>query len=299
MLESTNLPGSLESPQSGSSDAAGEDNPLGASLEEGAGQGQGSESEGAPADAGTAEVVNLRQQNAELDAKYTRSRQEIANYKQRLVELDPYIQIGLKASSDPQQLARLRENAAANPTSQGAAAAVAAAETGRQAGMDPQTFLRSIDEIVQKRVAETWDQKNFDTRQMDRLHKRASKELDGFDKMSEHPAYIALVNHAIYLQNEGTLEQQGDDSTYSAMDYAHKMFLSTNPKYMAAVKETGKKEALDKAEKKAEANAAGGTSRSAEAETGGGRKLSAEEQERFNILKAYRGGRRELPHGRR
>lgn len=298
-LESANLPGTLESPPSGNSDAAEGEYPFGPSPEEGVGQQQGSESEGAPADAGAAEVEGLRQKTADLDAKLTRSRQEIANYKQRLVELNPYIELGLKAQTDPQLLARLKNAAAVDPSSQGAAAAVAAAETQRPKGMDPQAFLKSIDEIVQKRVAETWDQKNFDTRQMERLHKRANAEIEDFDKMSEHPAYLDILNHAISLQERGSIEKQDDDPTFSAMKYAHTMFLAMNPEYMKAVKETGKKEALDKAAKKAEANAAGGTSKSAEAETGGDRKLSTEQTEWLNILKARDGGRRRLPGARR
>jgi hypothetical protein len=215
------------------------------------------------------------------------------------VELNPYIELGLKAQSDPNLLARLRQAAAVDPNAPGPATAVAAAQNPQQAVANPQAFLDGIRQVVREEVTNTWDQRNFDTRQMERLHKRAGTELDGFEKMAEHPTYVALVNHAIYLQNEGTLEQKGDDPTYSAMDYAHKMFLSTNPGYMKAVKETGKREALDKAERKAEANAAGGTSRSAEGETGGDRKTSPEQKEWLGIIDSRHGGRKRLPSARR
>jgi hypothetical protein len=146
---------------------------------------------------------------------------------------------------------------------------------------------------VREEVAQTWDQKNFDSRAMERLRKRAGEEFDGFDKMQEHPAYIDMVQHAISLQERGSLPIQDDDATYSAMKYARNFFLSSNPDYMKAVKETGKKEAIDRAERKAVAAAAGSTSKTAD--VGGEREYTTEEKERINILKNFRGSRRMLP----
>jgi hypothetical protein len=74
------------------------------------------------------------------------------------------------------------------------------------------------------------------------------------------------------------------------------MPLSSNPDYMKAVKETGKKEALAKAKQKAVAESSGGTPRSAD--IGGEREANAEQKDMIDILKSYRSGRRELPSAR-
>ncbi len=298
--ESTNLAGSQESQPSGSFNAAAEDLPFGAPPAGGEAAESGAGSEGAPADANAGELAKSHQRAADLDAKLTRSRQEVANYKQRLVDLNPYIELGLKAQTDPQLRAQLQAAAAADPNAPGPAAAVAAAQGQQQTGPNQQqAFIEGVRQVVREEVANTWDQKNFDSRQMDRLNKRASAELEGYEKMAEHPMFIDLVNQAIYLQSQrGTLEQKDDDPTYSAMQYAHQWFLASNADYMKAVKETGKKEALDKAENKAVAEAAGGKSKSAEI-GGEERPATTEEKDMVNILKAFRGGRRRLPSAQR
>jgi hypothetical protein len=289
---SANLLDTQGSQESTSSDAAAGEFPLGAQVDESESQTPGSESEEAPADTSTAEEDDIRQRNADLDAKLTRSRQEIANLKQRMAELDPIIQAGLEAQ---------QSRAGSQPMNQQNAGTQQAPEPKPNVQASQQQFFQQLKTLVHEEVAATWDQKNYENRQMERLYKRANKEIDGFDKMQEHPLYIDLVNSAIYLQNRGSLEPEGDDPTYSAMKHASRQFLASNPKYMEAVKETGKKEAEHKAERKAKANAAGGTSKSAETDIGGERKLSEEEEARVNMLKAFRGGRRSsmLPRAQR
>lgn len=277
VLESTNLPGTQESTPSGSSNTPEGGFPFGAPP---AGEGsevQGKASEGAPADDVAGELEKLRSMNADLDAKLTHSRQEMVQYKQRMADLAPIIDAGMKATNGPQ--GQVQQSAQQAPKQQD----------------QQKAFYEAVRQIVREESANTWDQKNYDSRQMHRLNKRATSELDGFEKMQEHPAYIDMVNSAIYLQDRGTLAK-GEDPTYSAMEYAHKWFLASNPEYMKAVKETGKKEALDKAKSKAEAEAAGGTSKSAD--IGGERALTAEEQGRVDILKGFRTGRRRLPSAR-
>lgn len=281
VLESTNLPGSPESLPSGSSDASEGEFPFGAPPAEGEAGEPSKVSEEAPADKTAGEIEQLRQKNADLDVKLTRSNQEIANYKQRIFDLAPVIEAGMQAKGQtPAPVQQGQQQVAANP------------QVNTQ-----QDFLGKIEEIVQRKVAETWDQKNFDSRAMDRLEKRAGAEIEGFDKMREHPLYIDLCNQSVFLQNRGSLAKVDDNETFSAMKHARDMFLASNPDYMEAVKETGKKEALDKAEIKAVAASAGGTSKSAD--VGGEREPTDEEKERIKILKSFRGGRRMLPSSRR
>lgn len=281
VLESTNLPGSPESLPSGSSDASEGEFPFGAlPAEEETGE-PSKVSEEAPADKTAGEIEQLRQKNADLDVKLTRSNQEIANYKQRIFDLGPVIEAGMQAKGQtPAPVQQGQQQVAANP------------QVNTQ-----DAFLGKIEEIVQRKVAETWDQKNFDSRQVDKLEKRALAEIEGFDKMRDHPAYLGMINAAIWLQGQGSLKKTDEDEHYSAMKHAHSFFLASNPDYMKAVKETGKKEALDKAEIKAVAASAGGTSKSAD--VGGEREPTQEEKDRVEILKAFRGGRRMLPSARR
>jgi hypothetical protein len=277
---SANLPGTQESQESDSSSTTEEELPFGVLSDEGEAGEPGKTSGDAPAD-DAGEMEKLRDRLTKMDADYARSRQEIANYKQHMLNLGPVIEAGMKAQG---------QNAAPVPSKGDANQPLTAA--------DQNAFLSKVEEIVERKVSQTWDQKNYNARQMERLEKRANSELDGFDKMREHPTYVDMVNAAVWFQSDdrGTLKKQDEDETFSAMKYAHSWFLASNPDYMKAVKETGKKEALAKAKQKAVAESSGGTPRSAD--VGGEREANAEQKDMIDILKSYRSGRRELPSAR-
>lgn len=225
------------------------------------------------------------------DADRAKLRQDIAESKSRVAELDPYIQLGYAISQDAELLAAVRQRLAGGTKKEKKASA---------ADVSSPEFQNSLRTMMREEIGTAIGTHVEANRKLNTYDAKAKKELSNFDLISKHPDYLAHLtvwNDLVQAGKVNIPAELADEPEYFAMKQAYNTMLQSNPDYQAAAEKVATKKAKANLEKKALAASVGGGSKIANA---GERTLTAEEKDRVGMIKAFRGfGRsRRIPGAR-
>lgn len=247
------------------------------------------------------DVAALQERLLASDKDRTKRAQESAFMKGKLQELDPYIQLGINVKENPELHALVNRVLAGEPITQGQAAA--GKKAAKAAGMTPETFLATVvDQVSQKvtqNVQSTLQSDAAASRQFGKIDARARKELEHYDAVQQHPAFLGFVNAInMAIDNGSMLVPEGEDANYYGLAKAHDMMIATNPDYIKAVHSAGVKKGKKSTAKKLAAAGPTGSSRGSTQVKSG--ELSQDQKDRVGMLQAYlKGGTgRRLPGAR-
>ena len=248
------------------------------------------------------DVAALQERLLASDKDRTKRAQENALIKNRLNELDPYIQLGIAVRENPQLNAYV--HAVLKGEQPTAGQQKAADKAGKAAGMTPDQFLQTVVQQVSanvtQQVQQTLQSDAAAARQFDKIDKRARKELKHYDALQQHPAFLGWVSSMNLAIDNGTLlVPEGEDPNYHAIAKAHDVMIATNPDYIKAVHNAGVKKGKKSVAKKMAGAGPQGSSRGS-TKVKGDRELTQDEKDRVSMLQAYlKGGTgRRLPGAR-
>ena len=210
-----------------------------------------------------------------------RLRQRTANLERKLAEMGPWAQVGIALRNDPdgaELLARLQRGEAI------LAGSPQAAETNGKAAVSPGMSREELRQELNERDAVK--------RQIDDLTAMAEERLPHYSKIKKSPQFLGIMDAALAATWNGSIPLHEDvkdwtneqaAKNYTALAFAHEMYIMRNPKVQEAVKEAGKKEERERAGAALAASVSSGTSTSTSSED---RKLTAEETVKQRMLNA-------------
>lgn len=205
-------------------------------------------------------LVQLRQRNARME--------------RQLAEMGPWAQVGLALQNDPQGkeiLARIQRGERLSAADQSEA---------QDRG------------LTRAELEEALNQRDAAKAQIDEITRMAEENLPHYKEMRKNPKFRGFVDATLAAAWNGTLplsekvadwENQQAAKNYTAIEFAHKMYLMENPKVKEAVKEAGRREAKEKAESALAGELSSGSSSSS---SGEGKELTPEEAIQQRMLNA-------------
>lgn len=208
------------------------------------------------------------------NAREVQARQRIAQLERRLAEMGPWAQLAQALNQDPggreilEKLQRGEALMAGDPSKQ---------EIADRAGLSKQELV------------ETLNQRDAINRQITELTELAEDRLPDYKKIRKNPQFVGLMDAAMASVWNGSIPLHPDVSdwqdeqaakNFTALAFAHEMYLMRNPKVKEAVKQAGKNEERDRTAAKLAASVSSGTTTAAGEE----KRLSPEEQVKFRML---------------
>ena len=235
-----------------------------------------SEDSDAPSEASAAGAADAGPEKAERvdDEATVQLRQRAALLERRLAEMGPWAQVGLALQNDPEgreMLARLQKG---EPLMAG----------DRQTAQERGLTRAELDEALNQRDAAK--------QQIDEITSLAEENLPHYKSMRKSPRFRGFLDATLAAAWNGTLplsekvkgwENAQAAKNYTAIEFAHKMYLLENPKVKDAVKEAGRKEAQEKAEAALAGELSSGSS---SISSGEGKRLTPEEAVQQRMLNA-------------
>lgn len=246
-----------------------------------------------------ADVVALQKRLIDSDKTRAKVVQERAQLRNKLVELDPFIKLGISVTKNPRAYQAVQKILSGQDITEAEAGSVDRAAASQ--GMSPQRLLAEVNRLVQEGVSTQLNAHTAATRSWTKLENRARKELVHFDALQEHPDYLAHVDLVQEGIDRGTFEvPDGEDRNFFALSKAHDLLVASKPDYIEAVRKLGVEQGKTSVAKKLAAAGPNGASRGS-ANAGGETKLSSDEQGRINMIRAWTGAssKHRLPSARR
>lgn len=204
------------------------------------------------------------------------ARQRMAQLERRLAEMGPWAQLSQALAQDPYGREILERVQKGEPLMAG----------------DRQEMRERIQStgVTKQELNDLLNQREAANRQITELTSLAEEKLADYKQIRRNPQFVGLLDAAIAASWNGSIplhpDSKGMDEqaarNYTAMAFAHEMYLMRNPKVREALKQAGKNEERDRGAAALAASVSSGTTTAA----GDEKKMTPEQLMKHRMLNA-------------